>query len=111
LKNTRNAIAHGHTASMGWNDKNGKSQSAYRLMPQFGDTIRFPRYRNKSGLPGLPGLGSNEITLHVQAVWRVATRVHEIQELFRVRMLLVLTPHPPEVLKKLHELVRQIEDL
>jgi hypothetical protein len=56
----------------------------------------------------IPGLGSNELKIHEQAVWRVNARVQEMTEAFRLRMQLLMTPDQPEVIRKLLEVLLQL---
>jgi hypothetical protein len=102
LKNTRNAIVHGTVGSGGTADK-----SFVKLMPAFGDTLRF--YGAVTAQRNIPGLGSNEINVHSKAVWRVNDRVHKLTEAFRLRMQLPHLPDPSEAVQKLLELLTQQE--
>lgn len=102
LKNTRNAIVHGTIVSGGSATKN-----FVKLAPAFGDTLRF--YGSAVSHGNIPGLGSNEIKIHSQAVWRANDRVHKLTEVFRLRMQLPHHPDPSEGVQKLLELLTQQE--
>jgi hypothetical protein len=100
LKSTRNAIIHGTVASVGTATK-----SSVKVMPAFADTLRLHKAAAAQG--NIPGLGSNELNVHSQAVWRVNNRVHELTEAFRLRMQLPQLPDSAEAVQKLLELTQQ----
>jgi hypothetical protein len=102
LKNTRNAIVHGTVGSGGSADK-----SFVKLMPAFGDTLRF--YGAVTTQQRIPGLGSNEINVHSKAVWRVNDRVHKLTDAFRLRMQLPHLRDPSGAVQNLLELLTQQE--
>jgi hypothetical protein len=103
LKNTRNAIVHG-TISHSSRGADLYDQRP-RLTPAQGDWLRF--------LPPIlagrhPGLGSNELKVHEQAVWRLNDRVRKLNEVFALG-LKAQTGHDPEVRRTLLELLSQLE--
>jgi hypothetical protein len=106
LKNTRNAIVHGvvtHSA---------KGVSPYdqtpRLTPAPADWLRF----SPAVLAGRhPGLGSNEIKVHEQAVWRVNARAHKLSEVIQLRLRQPFLPESGGVNPKLSALLIQLENL
>jgi hypothetical protein len=97
LKNTRNAIVHGSVGSVG-----SATKSTSRLTPAFGDTLRFPRTVPKGSFPGL---GSNEIKTHSQAVWTANNRVAQLTGAFRLRMQLPHHADPLGVIRTLLEML------
>jgi hypothetical protein len=105
LKNTRNAIIHGTVSGYAYGDNLLKQGP--RLNPAFGDWLRLapPIMARK-----IPGLGSNEIKNHEQAVWRVNDRVTKLDEAFQFRLQAQHSPDPEEAIRKLLELLHQLEN-
>jgi hypothetical protein len=83
------------------------TKSFVKLMPAFGDTLRFHGAASLQG--NMPGLDSNEINIHSEAAWRANNRVAKLTEAFRLRMQLPLLPDPSEAIQKLLELLTQLE--
>jgi hypothetical protein len=105
LKNTRNAIIHGTVSGYAYGDNLLKQGP--RLNPAFGDWLRLaPPIMAKQ----IPGLGSNEIKNHEQAVWRVNDRMRKLDEAFQLRLRAQHGPDPEEAIRKLLELLPQLEN-
>lgn len=101
LKSTRNAIVHGTVTSVAI-----ESRTTSRLMPSFFDTLRFfPRFMNGQ----LPGLGSNELKNHEQAVWRVNDRVRKLTQAFQLALKLTAPRGRRAIARKLLEILNELE--